>query len=236
MNKPSFPIIKVCGMRESQNIRQAEHLDINIMGFIFWEPSQRYVAQTPDYLPSCDRAGVFVNAPQEYILEKVHTFGLTYIQLHGNETPEFCRNLQQVLRQSRLSSVSLIKAFNIAQAKDLEATVPYSAFCPLFLFDTKTLLPGGSGQQFDWQILDNYQGPTPFLLSGGIGPEDAERLQHFRHPYCKGIDLNSRFEQKPAFKDIPLLKEFLEKLNNKQHKIITKQYPKNEPNKSLVSK
>lgn len=213
MNRPSISLIKVCGMRDARNIREVEHLGIDIMGFIFWEPSRRFVARKPDYLPSCARAGVFVDAPQDYILNKVREFGLNYIQLHGHETPAFCRDLKQALQQNGLSAVSLIKAFNIAQKDDLAATTDYSESCTLFLFDTKTPLPGGSGKQFDWQILDSYQGSTPFLLSGGIGPEDYDRLKQFHHPLCRGIDLNSRFEVEPALKDVARLEYFLKQWN-----------------------
>lgn len=213
MNRPSIPLIKVCGMRDARNIREVEHLGIDIMGFIFWEPSRRFVARKPEYLPSCARAGVFVDAPQDYILEKAREFGLTYIQLHGSETPGFCSSLKQALQQNGLPAVSLIKAFNIAQKEDLAATAEYADSCALFIFDTKTPLPGGSGKQFDWQILDSYQGSTPFLLSGGIGPEDYDRLKQFHHPLCRGIDLNSRFEVEPALKDVAQLEYFLKKYN-----------------------
>lgn len=212
-NRKSLPLVKVCGMRDARNIRQVEELGIDIMGFIFWEPSRRYVAQKPDYLPSCARAGVFVDAPQNDIVNKVREFGLTYVQLHGKETPDFCHKLKQVLQQNGLSAVSLIKAFNIAQVEDLAFTSEYADSCALFLFDTKTPLPGGSGKQFDWQILDSYQGSTPFLLSGGIGPEDCDRLKQFHHPLCRGIDLNSRFELEPALKDVTQLEYFLKQWN-----------------------
>lgn len=213
MKKP-FSCIKVCGMRQSDNIRQVEALGIDMMGFIFWEPSTRYVAQKPDYLPACARTGVFVNATPEYILSKVRTYRLSYVQLHGQESPEFCHHLRQNLNQSGLASVQLIKAFSISTPEDLAPVQKYENLCHFLLFDTKTPLPGGSGKQFEWQILQHYSGTLPFLLSGGIGPNDTHRLQEFHHPLCVGIDLNSRFEISPGLKDATLLKNFLTQLNS----------------------
>jgi phosphoribosylanthranilate isomerase len=108
--------------------------------------------------------------------------------------------------------LSTIKAFNIAAREDLEATAPYEGLADYFLFDTKGKCVGGNGEKFDWSVLSSYRGETPFLLSGGIGPDDAERVKAFRHPKCVGIDLNSRFEISPAVKDINKLKTFLQSL------------------------
>ena len=213
MKKP-FSCIKVCGMRQSDNIRQVEALGIDMMGFIFWKPSARYVSQKPDYLPACTRTGVFVNATPEYILSTVRAYGLSYVQLHGPESPEFCHHLRQNLNQSGLASVQLIKAFSISTPEDLAPVQKYENLCHFLLFDTKTPLPGGSGKQFEWQILQHYSGTLPFLLSGGIGPNDTHRLQEFHHPLCVGIDLNSRFEISPGLKDATLLKNFLTQLNS----------------------
>ena len=202
-------MIKVCGMREAENIRAVEALGIDLMGFIFWPKSSRYVNERPAYLPTqCKRVGVFVNASIEEIMQKVQDYALDYIQLHGSESPEYAQRLRSVYGDS----VAVIKAFNIATKEDLEATKPYEGLADYFLFDTKAQLPGGSGQQFDWSVLADYVGETPFLLSGGIGPDDAERVKAFNHPKCVGIDLNSKFEVEPALKDIQKLKTFLEQL------------------------
>ena len=202
-------MIKVCGMREAENIRAVEALGIDLMGFIFWPKSSRYVSGRPAYLPTqCKRVGVFVNASIEEIMQKVQDYALDYIQLHGSESPEYAQRLRSVYGDS----VAVIKAFNIATKEDLEATKSYEGLADYFLFDTKAQLPGGSGQQFDWSVLADYVGETPFLLSGGIGPDDAERVKAFNHPKCVGIDLNSKFEVEPALKDIQKLKTFLEQL------------------------
>ena len=217
-------IIKVCGMREAENIREVEKLftqDSSLftlhsslptfwMGFIFWPKSSRYVAEPPAYLPErAKRVGVFVDEDVEQICRIARDFALDVIQLHGHESPDFIRRLQCSMFNGQWS---MVKAFNIATASDLEQTKAYEGLVDYFLFDTKATLPGGSGQQFDWSILEAYKGETPFLLSGGIGPDDAERVKSFRHPRCAGIDLNSRFEVAPALKDVKKLKEFLEKI------------------------
>ena len=204
--------IKVCGMRDPQNIMAVEALGIDIMGFIFWPQSRRYAGEKPCYLPErCRRAGVFVDAAQQDIIKAVETFRLDIIQLHGHETPEKVASLRD--RVSAVSpAISIIKSLAVAQARDLEQTAAYESVCDAFLFDTKGELPGGNGIQFDWNVLQEYAGRLRFLLSGGIGPGDADRVRAFRHPACAGIDLNSRFETAPGLKDVDSLKTFIEKL------------------------
>ena len=201
-------MIKVCGMREAENIREVEALGIDLMGFIFWPKSSRYVNERPAYLPTqCRRVGVFVNEDIEKVKHIAEDYALDFIQLHGSESPEQISHLSPFT-----SHLSIIKAFNIATKEDLKATKPYEGIVDYFLFDTKAQLPGGTGKQFDWSVLANYIGNTPFLLSGGIGPDDAKRVKAFNHPKCVGIDLNSKFEVEPALKDIQKLKTFLEQL------------------------
>jgi phosphoribosylanthranilate isomerase len=196
-------------MREAENIRAVEALGIDLMGFIFWPKSKRYVSERPAYLPTqCKRVGVFVNEDIETIKRITEDYALDYIQLHGSESPEYAQRLRSVYGDS----VAVIKAFNIATKEDLEATKPYEGLADYFLFDTKAQLPGGSGQQFDWSVLADYVGETPFLLSGGIGPDDAGRVKAFNHPKCVGIDLNSKFEVEPALKDVNQLKDFISNL------------------------
>ena len=196
--------VKVCGMREADNIREVEALGIDLMGFIFWPKSKRYVVEPPQYLPTqVKKVGVFVDAILEDVRQHIQDYQLDIIQLHGHETPAFAQALKPAV---------IIKAFNIATAEDLMQTKPYEGIVDYFLFDTKAQLPGGSGEQFDWSVLSHYEGTTPFLLSGGIGPDDAERIKAFHHPRCIGFDLNSRFEIAPALKDVNQLREFILKL------------------------
>ena len=195
-------------MREADNIREVEALGIDLMGLIFWPKSKRYVAERPQDLPTkVQKVGVFVDATLEDIRQHIQDYQLDIIQLHGHETPEFIAQLSIINFQ-----FSIFKAFNIATAEDLAQTKPYEGIVDYFLFDTKAQLPGGSGEQFDWSVLSHYEGTTPFLLSGGIGPDDAERIKSFHHPRCIGIDLNSRFEIAPGLKDVNQLREFIKKI------------------------
>ena len=209
------PIVKVCGMREAENIRQVEALGIDWMGFIFWPKSSRYVAEMPSYLPTkCKRIGVFVDTSIGDVMTIAEQYQLDIIQLHGQESPSYITQL--ISHLSRLRNVKIIKAFNIATAYAFEATKRYEDYVDYFLFDTKGKSVGGNGEKFDWSVLSSYKGKTPYLLSGGIGPNDAKRLSSEFSPlnshFCLGIDLNSRFESSPALKDVAALKCFLDSI------------------------
>lgn len=205
----NYQLIKVCGMRHADNIRQVEALGPDWMGLIFWPRSSRYVDRRPDYLPTrARRVGVFVDQPADEIVRIARDYRLDAIQLHGHETPADLNRLRAVLG----TVPALIKAFSISTAADLERTADYDGAADYLLFDTKTPLAGGSGRQFDWRVLDAYHGTTSFLLSGGIGPDDTGRLAAFHHPRCIGIDLNSRFELEPGLKDVEKLKTFIKKI------------------------
>ena len=199
-------------MREAENIREVEALGIDMMGFIFWPKSSRYVSQCPDYLPKrVKRVGVFVDEDPEQVKRLADDYGLDYIQLHGHETPEVI----SYLRTPALPHPRIIKAFNISTAEDLIQTQPYEGLVDYFLFDAKGKSVGGNGEKFNWNVLDAYQGSTPFLLSGGICPGDAVRVNAFYHPNCIGIDLNSRFELAPGLKDVNALRRFVNDINRK---------------------
>ena len=193
-------------MRNAENIREVEALGIDMMGFIFYPKSSRYVCERPTFLPQkCKRVGVFVNEDVENIKKIADDYALDFIQLHGHESTDFIRSLRSLCGDS----IAIIKAFNIATKEDLEKTAPYEGLVDYFLFDTKGPSVGGNGEKFDWSILDDYNDDTPFLLSGGIAPDDAKRIKLFHHPKCIGVDLNSRFEIEPGIKDIIKLKTFL---------------------------
>ena len=206
-------ITKVCGMCQAENVQAVAETGIQWMGFIFYAPSPRCLLRDPAeaervrQLITADtfrpkRVGVFVNQSQEEILELVQAYGLDYLQLHGHESPDFCYALHK-------RGYALIKAFSIATAEDLAHTADYADRVDYFLFDTKCAGYGGSGQRFDWNLLQSYQGDTPFLLSGGIRPEMATDLQSFHHPRWAGIDLNSGFESAPGVKKVETLRSFL---------------------------
>ena len=218
-------VIKVCGMRDAQNIREVSQLGVDMIGMIFYPKSPRYVEMQsshagiiPDYVKediniksakSPARVGVFVDDMVQNIVTRVVNYHLDYVQLHGNEPREMCENLRLTLDPDIRPGIKIIKAISVSDASDIQKYKEYVGAVDLFLFDTKCKTVGGSGQQFDWQVLEQYDGEIPFLLSGGIGPEDASRLHAFHHPKCIGIDLNSRFEIKPGVKDVEKLKGFL---------------------------
>ena len=213
------PIIKVCGMRDTENIRAVDGLPVDLMGFIFWPKSSRYVSERPSYLPTkCKRVGVFVDATIDDIKQKIEEYRLDFVQLHGHESPDYIRALRVV--DGFPVDTRLIKAISVSSRDDIATYKDYEGLVDYFLFDTKCPSVGGSGLQFDWSVLSAYDGNTPFLLSGGIGPDDAERLHALRlldgfpMEKCAGIDLNSRFEVAPALKDVDVLQKFLKEFNS----------------------
>ncbi|HCJ46424.1 MAG TPA: N-(5'-phosphoribosyl)anthranilate isomerase [Prevotella sp.] len=157
--------------------------------------------------------GVFVNDMPQNIVTAVYNYHLSYVQLHGDESPVMIDNLRRTLVPDIAPQIKIIKAISVSSAEDLKRCEQYEGHVDLFLFDTKCKGYGGSGQKYDWSVLEAYTGQTPFLLSGGIGPDDADRLRDFHHPQCVGIDLNSKFETTPGMKDINLLQNFLHQLN-----------------------
>lgn len=210
-------------MREPENVKAVSSLDIDLMGFIFYPKSSRYVQQIsmhagiiPDRADDeivgkkhCKFVGVFVDDMPQNIVTRVYNYHLDYVQLHGNESPVMIDNLKRTLIPDIVPDIKIIKALGIREADDVKRWREYEGYVDMFLFDTQCKGYGGSGEQFDWSILDEYDGDIPFLLSGGIGPDDAERVKAFHHPKCVGIDLNSRFEISPALKDVEKLKAFL---------------------------
>ena len=284
----NYQLIKVCGMRDAQNIREMAALGVNLIGLIFYPKSPRYIESIssdagiiPDYsslnsltpkplskgegsdmldkqlkaeetegearnkqieseqLKSTQSkapfnkvttplsfgegqggeaaipkfVGVFVNDMPQNIITAVYNYHLSYVQLHGDESPVMIDNLRRTLVPDIVPQIKIIKAISVSSAEDLKCCEQYEGHVDLFLFDTKYKGYGGSGQKYDWSVLEAYTGQTPFLLSGGIGPDDADRLRDFHHPQCIGIDLNSKFETAPGMKDINLLQNFLHQLN-----------------------
>ena len=197
-------------MREPKNIEQVAQLGVDMMGFIFYPKSPRYVSYVlarSDADRKVCRVGVFVNDSIPEILDKIHSFSLNAVQMHGNESRELCEQLREANRD-----IKIIKAISVSNAGDIQKYKEYVGAVDYFLFDTKCKTVGGSGQQFDWLVLDEYDGDVPFLLSGGIGPEDAFRIRTFHHSQCVGIDLNSRFEIEPGVKDVEKLNKFLNEI------------------------
>jgi len=202
--------IKICGMKFPGNIKSVAALQPDMMGFIFYPKSPRYAEpldmETLQSLPvSMKKIGVFVNEDLERILTLVFKYKLDGVQLHGTENAEICQKLKD-------AGLIVIKAFPIAEAYNFKVTKAYEGACDYFLFDTKTDAYGGSGLKFNWSILDEYTGEMPFLLSGGIAADDAEAILKIEHPKLAGIDLNSKFEISPGWKNVELLNVFLKQL------------------------
>ena len=200
--------LKVCGMREADNIAALSKLQPDYMGFIFWAPSSRYVEKTTPSLPSSiKKTGVFVDASVDYIQSMIKEHSLQAVQLHGNETAHYCALVQGF-------GVEVIKAFSIMEDVDFGFLKDFDTCCDFFLFDTKGELPGGNGYGFDWNILAKYPSKKPFFLSGGIGPEHAAEIKALLNTNLPlyAIDVNSKFELAPARKNIDTLTQFKNEL------------------------
>lgn len=229
-------IVKVCGMRDAANIESVAKLGVDMIGLIFCRTSPRYVSMVdslagfmPNYTEnqlkemknpskSTDtkvapkRVGVFVDEMPQTIITHVYNYRLDYVQLHGHENRIMIENLRRTIEPDIRRNVKFIKTLHVSTLEDVEEYKDYEGAVDMFLFDTFCRLGGGSGQKFNWDLLKQYSGKTPFLLSGGIGPEDVDNIKNFNHPRFIGVDLNSRFEIKPALKNIDLLQEFIQSL------------------------
>jgi len=212
--------IKVCGMKYPENISEVAHLGPDYLGFIFWEPSARFFDGSMDNVPNnIKKVGVFVDADLEKIIETIRKYKLQAVQLHGKESPEFCKELRYATltgSDSPIKQIEIIKVFSIQDDFDFEILTPYEAVCDYYLFDTKGKLPGGNGYTFSWEVLKNYPSQKPYFLSGGIGLGESGKIKEFlKRPeskYCYAIDLNSKFERKPGLKDVDELMKFKEEV------------------------
>ena len=201
-------------MREPGNMLEVANLKPDLMGFIFYPASPRYAAKilNPEILtkfPPCIRkVGVFVNTGFDEINETTRKYSLDMVQLHGDESPEICRRLSE-------AGVHVIKSFNIKDSNGFKLCAKYISCTNYFLFDASTSKYGGSGNKFDWKILDKYELDHPFFLSGGIAPTDIYNIMEITNPEFYGIDLNSKFEVKAGLKDVKILKKFINDVQNK---------------------
>lgn len=199
-------MIKVCGMRDPQNIKDLITLEPDFIGFIFYHKSPRFIgAQLPRVqIPeSIAKVGVFVNSKADDIQEAIEENELDVVQLHGKESPELCETIGR--------QVEVIKAFNVQDEFDFDQLNEYAYTCDYFLLDSFSKKEfGGSGEKFNWKLIDNLSFEIPIFLSGGIGPDDMELIRTIDHPDICGIDLNSRFEIRPGLKDIDQLATFIQ--------------------------
>lgn len=204
-------IIKVCGMNTIENLRLIAESSIDWIGFNFYPKSKRFIPFMKDCPlakwkhPNIKKVGVFVNEEIENVKSIVDRFGLDFVQLHGGESAEYCQRVS--------SFCKVIKVFSVSSTFDFSKLDAFD-FCEYFLFDTATPYFGGSGEKYDWDILKEYKLKIPFLLSGGLGPEDAEGLLNFKHHAYVGIDINSRFEISPGRKDREKVFSFSKFLKN----------------------
>lgn len=222
-------------MKHSDNITSVANLPIDYMGFIFYDKSKRFVGENNLAIQqfnnsTIDKVGVFVNASQEYILTQVKQYNLSAIQLHGDESSAFCEQLKaksdalKVTKNSHSSLVTknleVIKVFQVDDHFDFNTLKAYKPYVDYFLFDTKSSQYGGTGKQFDWTILKDYDNEVPFILSGGIGPDAAEAIannKELQHLNIHAIDINSCFETEPAVKNIEALKTFITTVKHAIH-------------------
>lgn len=202
--------IKVCGMKSTLNREAVENLGVDFLGYIFYADSKRYIGKNPEpglFTAQKPKVGVFVNENAFEIMGLAKNLGFEYVQLHGKENPKTCQLLKN-------QGLKIIKAFSIDENFKFFTTQPYEKVADFFLFDTKTTLPGGSGEKFNWEILNKYEGHTPFFLSGGITVDDVKSIKEIDHPKFTGVDLNSGFEDEPGLKNIEKLKQFISELKN----------------------
>jgi phosphoribosylanthranilate isomerase len=208
--------LKICGMKYQDNITQVANLQPDYLGFIFYKQSKRYFdGNIPELPKAIKKVGVFVDAEIDYILSKVKTHKLNAIQLHGNESSDFCNEIKyqfECSREPNDNPIEIIKVFSIKDEFNFDVLKPYEAVCNYFLFDTKGQLPGGNGYTFNWEVLSNYPSQKPYFLSGGIGLNKTEDIKSFlRSPkskYCYALDVNSKFEIEAGLKNLEELATF----------------------------
>jgi len=208
--------IKICGLKDPGNIKSVAALTPDYMGFICYHLTPRFIADMPadalEFLPvTINKTAVLVDENAETIHSLIDKFGFNTIQLHGSEGPDFTNSFR--------NKVTVIKAFGLNDDFNFEQLNAYAGKVDFFLFDTKTKLYGGSGETFDWRILDNYQLNIPFFLSGDLSLDNLEEVRQIDHPQFYGVDLNSKFEIAPGLKDIDKLKQAFEMLKYNTNEI-----------------
>lgn len=205
--------LKVCGMRDSQNIRELVMLKPDYIGFIFYSGSPRNVGEVlsravlQEIPKEIKKVGVFVDPSLHEIKWQIKTYGLDAIQLHGDESPEFTAQVKAL-------GIEVIKAFSIGN-EDFDATQlePYKKHVDFFLFDTRSKLKGGSGEAFDWARLKDYDNEIPFFLSGGLSLKNIDNLKELKGLNIHAVDVNSRFEISPGMKDLEMIEELKNQLS-----------------------
>lgn len=205
--------IKVCGLRNRADILSVAQNGADLVGFNFYPGSPRYALPSLDpsfcatvgkLFPQVKKTGVFVNASEEEIEAAVALYRLDAVQFHGDESAVYCKQF--------FPQLMVIKAVQIRDKSQLSELSKYNESCSMLLLDTASDTRGGSGRKFDWELLRYYSADLPFLLAGGISPEDAELLRQINHPRFAGVDINSRFEIQPAQKDCAAIAQFISQI------------------------
>lgn len=214
--------VKVCGNNNVENFKEIAAIEPDYVGFIFYSKSKRFVEDEAifEIFPNAEKVGVFVNESIENIIQKVIKYKLDVVQLHGNETASFCEELinqkhQHLLTDENFLDFKIWKAIGIQSKEDFQQLTTYQQVVDSFVFDTKSVDYGGTGRKFNWELLENYQLSTPFLLSGGIELEDAFLLKNFQHPRCIGFDINSGFESAPGIKKAEEVIQFIDTIDGR---------------------
>ena len=220
--------IKVCGMR--YNPGEVAALQPDYLGFIFWEKSPRYFdGKMPILPPELKKVGVFVDEQLDKVVDMVSRFRLDAVQLHGEESANYCAQLRKKLEgldiqteaqqhSKKDSAIEIIKVFSIRDSFDFTVLAPFEEYCDYYLFDTKGKLPGGNGYAFNWEVLKDYPSTKPYFLSGGIGLDNVSAIEAFlqrpESKYCYALDVNSKFEDKAGLKNIDRIQQFKKLLHH----------------------
>ncbi|WP_034922432.1 phosphoribosylanthranilate isomerase [Gillisia sp. CAL575] len=214
--------LKICGMKQPENILEIAALNPDYLGFIFYERSPRnFSGEIPDIDSSIKKTGVFVDEEIDFVLEKVEKYQFRAIQLHGKESAEYCINLRSAL--GKKNSVEMIKVFSVKETFNFDELKVYEGIIDFFLFDTQGKNKGGNGITFNWELLKDYPSSTPFFLSGGIGQDELQKILELYTYFKKnnkagllyGVDVNSKFEVEAGLKDANALKKFKDNLGLK---------------------
>ena len=203
--------LKICGMRDEENIRQVAACSPDFMGFIFYPGSPRYVSNDfkipSDFSNSVERVGVFVAESTDSMVKLAKLHKLSFIQLHGGEPAAQCKELKQ-------QGFGVIKVFSMADAFDFQVLKNFVPVVDYFLFDTKSIMHGGSGKTFDWSLLNRYTEDVPFFLSGGLTLQNVDSALNLENKKLAGLDINSGLELKPGLKDVSRVRDLIVKLKD----------------------
>lgn len=200
-------LVKVCGLNNRNNILDISKMNIDLMGFIFYNNSPRYfnnalnfdeVRQIPKTIK---KVGVFVNASINNLLNTIAHYDLDFVQLHGNENPEYCKELMQY--------VKVIKTISVNDKNSILEINNYTNVCTYFLFDTASPSYGGTGHPFNWQLLEETTIDIPFFISGGVSIENITEIKNLNFKNFAGVDVNSKFEINPGLKDLNKIQQLI---------------------------